>query len=284
MLTRAIGSVLAVGLSSATLYFAAGAASAGPAPVVVGDDVGGVDTTVVNPGAPGSGGTQPVGGSSSGRSGPTCTYTLVIGNAEEYAYEEPGMISGIDGNYYQRQCSDGTSIVYWQPIGTAVPGPVLPTPGELAQRAVNRLQLPKPQVGFSPDPATHPYQLVNLPTWWWTTNWAPLQQRTAAGPVFAEVTATPVQSTFDGGDGSEPAACDRAGLVWRSGLAEDDPRACLFTYRHSATDITSTVSTTWRVTWVGSGGSGGRLPDITTSSTQPLTVYERQTVNTYGRG
>lgn len=280
------------GTAAAALLLAAAPASAGGTggPVVSTDDVAGVVTDVQNPGSPGVGGTRPAGGSSGGSggsggtSGPTCTYTQVIGGAEEYAYQEPGRVVGEDGYYVQARCSDGTSRVYWQPTGTGGPGPVLPSPGELAERARNRLQLPNPQVGFSPDPATHPYQLVNVPTWWWTENWTTRTQRTAAGPVFAEVTATPVVSTFDGGDGSAAATCDRPGVVWRKGLSEDTPGTCRFTYKRSATGLTATISTTWRVTWVGSGGTGGTLDPITTSTTQALTVYERQAVVTYGRG
>ena len=36
---------------------------------------------------------------------------------------------------------------------------------------------------------------------------------------------------------------------------------------------------TWRVTWVGSGGTGGELPLMTTETDIPLTVYERQAIN-----
>lgn len=260
---------LALATSFANLAMASPASANGPGGVDVTENIPGrVDTTVEIPGEPGSngdgGGARPAGG------GPTITCTIEEGGA-------------FGSTYLVRVCSDATQTIYVPPT-PGTPGTPSLTPVELAQSASNRLTLPRPAVGFSPDPASHPYQLVNLPVWWWTLNWAPLSQRTAVGGVFAEVTATPVQSAFDGGDGSEPMPCDRAGQVWHSGLAEDSPKACRFTYRHSGTGLTATITTTWRVTWVGSGGSGGRLPDITTSTSQQLTVYERQAVNTYGRG
>ena len=46
--------------------------------------------------------------------------------------------------------------------------------------------------------------IPDLATWWWVdpAAWQPLRQRTQAGPVWAEVTATPVSTTWDAGDGS----------------------------------------------------------------------------------
>jgi hypothetical protein len=48
--------------------------------------------------------------------------------------------------------------------------------------------------------------------------------------------------------------------------------------------FTVTVTTTWRVTWVGAGGSGGALAPLSTSTTFPLAVAQRQTVSTSGSG
>jgi hypothetical protein len=45
-----------------------------------------------------------------------------------------------------------------------------------------------------------------------------------------------------------------------------------------------TVTTTWSVSWVGSGGAAGTLPVISRSRTFPLRVAERQAVVTGGSG
>jgi hypothetical protein len=44
------------------------------------------------------------------------------------------------------------------------------------------------------------------------------------------------------------------------------------------------VSVIWEISWVGSGGAGGTLPSMTTSSTVPIGVIERQAIVTGGRG
>ena len=45
-----------------------------------------------------------------------------------------------------------------------------------------------------------------------------------------------------------------------------------------------TVTTTWQISWTGSGGSGGTLPAMTRSGTFDLAVAQRQTVVTGGSG
>jgi len=73
---------------------------------------------------------------------------------------------------FARLCSNGSVDLVWRdPFGPAGPGGaggVVVTPGELAQVAYSRLQLPTPQVHFNPARATSagPATTVNLPTWW----------------------------------------------------------------------------------------------------------------------
>lgn len=246
---------------------------------------GTVSTEVGQGGSPGrsKGGTKLVGGGSGGGGGGAevpdpCRYTRLPesddpGPPAKEAYVRTCMSSEVNGTLPE--------IVMLLEAGVLPPQV---TPEQLAQRALNALQLPDPQVDLSPSPDIVAYQLVNLPTWWAVENWAPQTQRTQLGPVFAEVTATPVSTRFDGGDGSAPVTCNRRGVKWRSGLPEELPQACRFTYQRANEQVAATISMTWRVTWVGSGGTGGTLPPQTTSSKQPLTVYERQAVVTSGRG
>jgi hypothetical protein len=201
-----------------------------------------------------------------------------------------------NGTWYDVTCSDGTSYigVYVPPAAGNIP-PAVVLAGALAKTAANTLVLPKPQVRRNPAGAA----LVNLATWWWVdqAQWAPLRQRTAAGPVWAEVTATPVSTTWDPGDGSSPVVCNGPGTPYdTSRSAESQSTDCSYTYRRGSGEqpqtgpsvndryFTVTVTTTWQVSWVGFGGTGGTLPVLTTSSSFPLAVTQRETVVTGGSG
>jgi hypothetical protein len=263
---------------------------------VEGDKFGGyVDTTVTIPGT--ESGTATGGGSGSAAHGEdalSCTWT----EEPEFAQSlwdwmgagEPG------GRWYDVRCSDGSVYigVYVPPASDSVP-PDVALAGSLARTVVNRLQLPDPQVGQSPVGQA----LVGLPTWWWVEpgTWRVLRQRTSAGPVWAEVTATPVSTSWDPGDGSEPLICSGPGTAYdRSRPESVQSTDCSYTYRRSSAQqpqtgpnannrfFTVTVTTTWQVTWRGSAGSGGQLPALTRTSSFPLAVAQRQTVVTGGSG
>ncbi len=265
-------------------------------PIVVdGDMFGGyVDTTIVVPATTGTG---PSGGGSSSSNdddGSACEWTEESPYAQSLwdwlGAGEP------DGRWYDVTCSDGSSYlaVYVPPASGSVP-PAVALAGSLARMASSRLQLPTPTVGHSPDgPA-----LVNLATWLWVEpgSWRVLRQGTSAGPVSVEVVATPMSTTWDPGDGSEPFTCAGPGTPYdRSRPESVQSTDCSYTYRRSSAEqpqtgpgendrfFTVTVTTRWRVTWTGTGGSGGTLPVLTRSSSFPLAVAQRQTVVTGGSG
>lgn len=201
-----------------------------------------------------------------------------------------------DGTWYDVICSDGSIYIalYVPPASDSVP-PAVVLAGSLARTIANRLQLPEPRVGQNPAGQV----LVSLPTWWWVepSSWRVLRQRTAAGPVWAEVTATPVSSSWDPGDGAEPLLCSGPGVAYdRSRPESVQSTYCSYTYRRSTAEqpqtgpdindrfFTVTVSTRWQVTWRGAGDSGGTLPVLTRSSSFPVAVAQRQTVVTGGSG
>ena len=266
-------------------------------PVVVIGGRGTIDTEITSPGSPGArrpvssvetepnvelGGGPGTGRRSAGDSGPRCEYLRLP------QLDTPGPPAM---HAFRYTCDDGSAghvavRVGADPAAGAGAGPVVPliTPGDLAQQAFNTMQLPEPEVRLSPDSGPGRYQLVGFPTWWWVENFEPVTQRTAAGAVWAQVTATPLYSTFDGGNGDQPVLCDGPGLPWRHGLPENLPGACAYSYQRPAETVTATVTVTWQVTWVGSGDTAGELPLVRLSTAQPVTVYERQAVVTSGRG
>lgn len=139
--------------------------------------------------------------------------------------------------------------------------------------------LPSPEVGVSPDGANDNPALVNLPTWWWANNASILSQRTAAGPVWAEVTAEPVSSSWVAGDGGR-SDCAGMGMAYRAGMSDTEPGSCSHTYTAANAKEQAQIEVTWRVTWVGSGGTGGSLDPMTMTTTQDVPVYERHAIVT----
>lgn len=223
-----------------------------------------------------------------------CTYKLVS-TVPAWAGEVAGQLSGDplprqDSHiWYEQSCPGGRSLIAVPTRSGLVEGAVV-SPEELAIWARNRMRLPEPAVSFNPRVPSEvgPATFVGLPTWWWVSNWSARSQYTSAGPVWVEVSATPVRSSWDPGDGGRSVACDGGGLRWSPAASEGDPRACIYTYgRSSATEpgrlYTAVVTATWRVRWTGSGGTSGVLPDFTTSSRVQVPVQELQTIVTGGR-
>lgn len=266
-------------------------------PVVVsGNNDGVISTQVDAPGAPGNQGGESV---TSVASAISCTWTpddtdntVILQGASPGSDAAAAWQAG--GRYYNVVCTDGSFAAVYVPPGSPAAGvPGQATPAELAQQAWNRLRLPVPGPQHNPTDA-----LSNLATWWWVDGgWQPMSQRTSAGPVWALVTASPVRSVWDAGDGSAPLVCAGPGTPYdRSRPAEEQHTDCFHTYTRSSADqpqtgpdpndrfFTVTVTVAWQVTWQGSAGMAGALPEIRRTTTFPLRVEERQTLVTGGAG
>jgi len=297
MLGRAVGPAVALSLS----LVASSAQAVDPGDGSINVTPGGrgvIDIGVLYPGQGGSSDlassiTPVSSGGGSGGSGSSCTWVPDYLNLGKYStadptLEKPDFTKGeavTKGEYWAQACSDGTVRFTWVPNGQT-PGAAAPvvTPAQLAEQAYSRLKLPKPVVVVNPPAGPGRFQLVHLPTWWWVENWQPVSRRTAAGGVWASVTATPVSSRFDGGDGGPEAACLGGGVAWRRGLPDSYSAACTYTYTRASASYSASVTVRWDIGWVGSGGTSGALPQMTTTTVQPLTVYERQALVTSGHG
>ncbi|MCW2667907.1 MAG: hypothetical protein JWN57_2869 [Frankiales bacterium] len=288
--------VVVAALSLSAHAALAGAAAATDAPVVVDGDnnAGVVDTTVTAPSVPGAiDAARPVGP----RVGDvTCVWTENPSYAESLSLWDGLGTAEPGGRWYDVACSDGSNFqaLYVPPASDSVPPPVV-LAGTLARTLTSRLRLPSPVAGRSPAG----WALVGLPTWFWVEpgSWRTLRQRTSVGPVWAEVVATPVSTTWEPGDGSAPFTCAGPGTVYDRSRPEGvQSTACSYAYRRSSADqpqtgpsdndrfFTVTVTSRWQVTWTGSGGTGGTLPVLTRSSSFPVAVAQRQTVVTGGSG
>jgi hypothetical protein len=134
------------------------------------------------------------------------------------------------------------------------------TPQELLQVAMGELKVPTLRPGTAPPLGRD--GLVGLPEWFWIPRgeWHQVTVTVRAGPVWAEVIAAPERLTFLPGGGLAAASCAGPGAAYRSGSAAGT--GCWFSYDQSSAlqpghAYQASVTVTWRVTWAGSGGTGG---------------------------
>jgi hypothetical protein len=160
------------------------------------------------------------------------------------------------------------------------------TPRQLAQYARSQLRFPPLRLATAP-PRGHD-GLVGLAEWFWVPgrDWGTVRTGVArAGPVWAQVTATPVSLTYQPGGGLAPASCAGPGTPYRPGART----GCSFTYQQSSATqpggrYAVTVTSTWQVTWRGGTGpaatQGGPLPTWHGTMTFELKVAEGQALVT----
>ncbi len=84
----------------------------------------------------------------------------------------------------------------------------------------------------------------------------------SAAGVWATVTATPLRLTFYPGGGLGDSSCAGPGAAYSRVRAAST--ACTYTFGQSSAlqpggAYRASVAVTWRVTWTGSGGSGGLI-------------------------
>lgn len=281
MLTRAALVPVLAGVVATTV---AAPAVADDDPVIVSPNTRGwIDTTVEEAGQAAKPARKPA------EAARTCTQTKpddAVGYASEAQFASGAPAGEGPGGWVVRRCSDGTVDIAWVPVPTGSPAAAA---AQLAQRATSRLPLPLPEPRFEPrrQSSAGATTLVAIPTWFYLDGWAPVTQRTSAGGVWAEVTATPVATTWSPGDGNPAVRCTGPGRAWSSTQTSAAP--CRYTYRRSSAAqpdnvYLAQVTVVWRITWRGSGGLGGSLPLMERQSTFPVAVAERQTVIIQGGG
>jgi hypothetical protein len=158
-------------------------------------------------------------------------------------------------------------------------------PAALAQQALGSTPLPSPAIALNPSSSQG--EVVNFTMWMWlTSSWAPVSASASAGPVTATVTAVPIRSVWDMGDGSKAVTCGGPGTAYDSSRPEADQHSdCTFVYRRSSSGepndtFTLTATVTWHVTWVAVGAAGGGdLGTVSRSTSLPVRVGEIQAVN-----
>lgn len=181
-----------------------------------------------------------------------------------------GNISGTNGGWR------------WLPSAPDGYGATATTPGELAARAVDQMQLTGPAIEISiPAGETG---LVGIPVWLWTTvgatTWGPNTAEAAVPGLSVTATAQAKRITWDMGDGTT-VTCANPGTPLHPGGIESP--TCGHIYEtssagqpHDAFSLTAT--TTWEVTWTGGGTSG--VLSVTRSSSSTVRIGELQVLVT----
>jgi hypothetical protein len=210
----------------------------------------------------------------SGGGGSECAWLPVTGIAERP--QTPG------GSWYRIECPNKAVQYQWVPRRD--PGPAV-TPQELMQRAARDLRLPVPVVLTAPPRESD--AMVGIPVWLWVApgQWRPITRRVQAGPVWAQVVATPRQLVIEPGYGQQGVRCQGPGRPYAAGLAAAAPGSCTYTFTRSSAGLPALAyavkaSVVWNATWDGSGGAGGALAPQVSSTTFNVRVAEGQALVT----
>ncbi len=223
------------------------------------------------------------GGSAGGGSNDGCPWIVLIDDDFEWAlYDRDGTRRFSEtGRWFAEDCplnaqgSVGGIVII--PEGNEV------DPEALALDALATASIDQPPISTSPPADRRLY--TQVPTWLWLDGdwWQGYAATASAGRVTSTVTATPVATDWEPGDGDQ-LTCRGPGVEWRRGLP-DSATYCSHTYRHSSANrdgdaFTLGVTVRFEVTWTSNTGQGGALQVITRSASRSVQVGEIQAVET----
>ncbi|CAL9543990.1 hypothetical protein SUDANB176_04303 [Streptomyces sp. enrichment culture] len=181
-------------------------------------------------------------------------------------------------------------VMFWVDAGEVPDDPNAPTPGMLAEYAYDEVEVPETEIELKPEARS----TVNLPTWVWldkgTFKEVTVRAELPNTGLWAETTAEPVALHLDPGTEdaeTHPASGDcgidddgSIGTPYTRGSADETPPCGIRYLRASAGGpYRLTASITWQISWEGTGGANGDLPDGTFETTQDMTVQEIQSIN-----
>lgn len=316
MLTRLRRPVLLV--AAVTLMGVAGPARAEPPAgcVLLPDGSYGCEVTARPPSNPGSGtaGEPASTGSSSKKPGTrTCeSYGVQVDCSSEFGVwnaalgcwvepmspqpptTDPTWKGNTDGTIYWATCPDtlgaaasGGNHAFWGPTAGTAGAPALINPADLADEAVDRMNLVGARVGATPLHQSSP-GVVGIQTWLWIDgadehSWGPNTATASSGGVSVSATAKATKVVWDMGDGTK-VTCRNPGTEWTPAKGAVDSPTCGHTYLVDSGDqpedaYTITATTHWKVDWSGAGQSG-TITFTLTGPTRQLEVVELQALRT----
>lgn len=184
-----------------------------------------------------------------------------------------------EGAWYRRRCwtEDGTIVsadIVWRPVAVSA--------SALASDAWDVSRIPLPDINLNPGAERD--QVVNVATWMWVDNWAPVSASATAGAVTVTVTATPTHVEWDMGDGTIEDCAGPGTPYDERRPADSQSTDCSHTYRRSSAsqaDQRYRIDATsyWHVTWTASTGESGDLGEVGRTSSVRVRVAEIQAVN-----
>ncbi|MEW1924683.1 hypothetical protein [Streptomyces sp. NPDC088360] len=219
-------------------------------------------------------------------------------NADTKAYKNFNL--GKDGKFWRGVVNpdmeddpaayDCEETLFWQDAGTLPKIANAPTPKVLASYAYDKIKVPDTKVELKPEARS----TVNLPTWVWldkgTFEDVKVRAELPGTGLWAETTAKPVGLHLEPGTADArtfPASGDcevdddgSIGTPYTKGSSKEDP-PCGIAYQRATggKPFQLKASITWEITWEGSGGTGGDLPNGTFDGTQDVEVQEIQSIN-----
>ncbi|WP_341845629.1 hypothetical protein [Streptomyces silaceus] len=196
-----------------------------------------------------------------------------------------------EGMYQDSRAWDCGRVMFWQDAGTVPKDKNAPTPETLAAFAYDRIKVPDTEVELRPQGRS----TVNLPTWAWldkgTFKEVTVRADLPGTGLWAVTTARPVALRLDPGTGDAetyPGSGDcginengSIGTPYSRDAAEEGPPPCGVGYLRatSGRPYRLKASVTWGISWRGSGGARGELPDGTFETARDVVVQEIQAVN-----
>lgn len=149
-------------------------------------------------------------------------------------------------------------------VSTATGRPAI-SPEQLLKIAVGDLRVPV--LAPLTAPPSDRYGLVGLPEWFWIprSEWKKITITVTAGPVWATAVAAPVSLMYSPGGGLPGVSCPGPGTPFQAGVPVGQQRTdCSYTYDLPSADqpgdvYQAAVTVGWRISWTGSGHSGGVL-------------------------
>ena len=140
-----------------------------------------------------------------------------------------------------------------------------PTPREVAERAVDQMDLQAITIGITPEPGDDSIGLVGLPVWMWavdpdTHTVGPTTASASAGGITVTATARIHDITWEMGDGTT-VTCTGPGTPYTASYGSKASPDCGHTYEKSSSTASGrkflvTATSDWIITWAGAGQRG----------------------------
>ncbi len=145
--------------------------------------------------------------------------------------------------------------------------------------------MPEPVPVSIPEGSVDTFGFVHVPVWWWLpdADWQPLTGSASDAGITVTVTATPLRSVWDPGDGKPEAVCAGPGIEWRPSLDIENGTYCSHTYTRSSDEqpglsYTAEVTVEWEFSWTINGVAQGPFGLASPSAEFPYAVGEIQAI------